>query len=147
MSLYTLKPTLDLETFRTLRATTDWGVPEVPVAQSAIDTSLYLATLWREGVAIGMIRIIGDGALNVYVQDLIVHPDHRGLGLGRDLMTAALQYLAQTCPPNISVGLMSAVGVDGFYEQLGFRARPNATEGAGFQASLAELSSKGAGND
>jgi ribosomal protein S18 acetylase RimI-like enzyme len=147
MSLTILKPTLDLETFRTLRATTDWGVPEAAVAQSAINSSFYLATLWREDVAIGMIRILGDGALNVYVQDLIVHPDHRGLGLGRDLMTAALHHLAQTCPPDISVGLMSAAGIDGFYEQLGFRARPNATEGAGFQASLAELLSKGAGND
>ena len=130
---------VSVETFQSLRAGTGWGVPEAEACRTAIDNSLLSLTAYAGTAPVGMVRVVGDGVLNAYVQDLIVEEDCRGKGVGRHLMDAALANLAESCPSSLSIGLVSAHGMDGFYEALGFRSRPNDVEGAGFQSQLGEL--------
>ena len=139
MTSVTLTNTLNIQTYRALRGTTGWGMPDDDHITTALSGSFHVATAWQEGTAIGMVRIISDGALNAYVADLVVAPAQRGEGIGARLLLHIIRRLAKSLPSKTTIGLMSAHGVDDFYTKLGFRARPNAREGAGFQASLGTL--------
>lgn len=69
---------------------------------------------------VGMGRAISDGASDAYIQDVMVRPDHRGLGIG----SAIVAFLRERCLGEgvAWVGLIAAPGTQGFYERLGFRA-------------------------
>ena len=130
---------LSVDDFIALRSTTGWGVPDRAVSQAALDASLVCLTARLDGGAVGMIRAVGDGYLNAYLQDLVVHPSLRRHGVGRALIDRVCRALACTAPPYLTVGLMAARDMDPFYVDCGFRARPNADQGAGFQAALQNI--------
>lgn len=67
---------------------------------------------------------MGDGGIYFYVQDVIVHPDHQGKGVGRSIMNAIMHYLRSMAEEGSYIGLMAAKNVEGFYELYGFRRRP-----------------------
>lgn len=93
-------------------------------ARIALANSLYSVVAERGGHAVGMARIIGDGALFFYVQDVAVHPDAQGQGIGEQLMQRLMGWLDRNAPARACVGLFSALGKAPFYERHGFGAAP-----------------------
>lgn len=90
---------------------------------------LYWAQLAeRDGVAMGMIIHFPEysthsGRVGVYVQDLYVSPEARGLGVGRWLLQAAIAA-QEGGAEFVSLGVSPDNAVaQGFYRTLGFRAR------------------------
>ena len=80
--------------------------------------SLRVATARVDGFLVGLARTVGDGATIVYLQDVLVHPAHRRVGIGRRLVEAALADAA-------TVRQQVLITDDGpaqraFYESLGF---------------------------
>jgi len=75
--------------------------------------------------AIGMGRIIADGASDGYIQDLIVFPEYRAHGIGgRIAHTLRLLGLAH----GLSwIGLIAAPGKEQFYTRAGFTKMKNMT--------------------
>lgn len=132
----------DLANFKRLRAETEWGVPNDRVIKLALENSLFGAVAINGLQTIGMIRIIGDGGLNLYIQDVIVAQSFRGNGIGRNLVQAAIQWMQKTIDPSVSVGLMAATGQSEFYEAFGFIGRPGPGFGPGMQAKLSDLRPK-----
>ena len=86
-----------------------------------------------------MCRLVGDGVFNVYIQDVIVKPSHRGKGLGQNMLTTLITHMKNRLPTTCTVGLMAAYGQDGFYTRFGFTPRPHSKAGAGMTASLEDL--------
>ncbi|GER89902.1 hypothetical protein KDW_40640 [Dictyobacter vulcani] len=80
---------------------------------------------------IGCGRVIGDGGLCFYVQDIIVLPGYQGQGLGRRIMEKIMDYLRENAHPGGFVGLMAAKGAAGFYLKYGFLERPTPDYGPG----------------
>lgn len=58
----------------------------------------------------GVLRILGDGLLYLFIADVFVHPDFAGLGLGRRLMEAALRYIEAHAHPFATVTLVPMAG-------------------------------------
>ncbi|MGO8683820.1 MAG: GNAT family N-acetyltransferase [Thermoleophilia bacterium] len=85
--------------------------------------SLYGVTVTHEGETVACARVIGDGGIYFYVQDVIVKPAWQGHGVGQLLMDALLRYLRRTVPDGAFVGLMAAAGESQFYERFGFVRR------------------------
>lgn len=81
---YTTAPSV--EDFADLRAQVGWGETDLSLAQISLDNSLLHLTAYQDERLIGMVRVIGDGALFFYIQDLIIVPDMQGTGLGKMLM-------------------------------------------------------------
>ena len=125
--------------FVTLRRDTSWGAINLDQATAALKGSLCGVTLRMQHQTIGMVRVVGDGVLNLYLQDVIVSNIHRGQGHGRALLDAIIRYLQTQYPPTTSVGLMAAYGQDGFYARFGFTARPTENFGPGMQTQLSDL--------
>jgi len=117
--------------YERLRQSVGWGAHEPLVAKEALPRSLYGACAYRNGELVGMVRVIGDGGLAYYIQDLVVLPEMQGQGIGTALMNRVMAYLAEHAGPGVVVGLMAAAGKESFYARYGFLARPAGRYGAG----------------
>lgn len=88
------------------------------IAQSAYVVSARDA----DGSLIGLARTISDDATICYVQDVLVHPDHQGAGVGRALLTEIAERYSHVRQTVLVTD--DEPGQRAFYEAMGF------TEGA-----------------
>ncbi len=115
--------------YQRLRGSTGWSSVTDDCYAAGADRALFSVCAVCEGEVVGCGRVVGDGGLYFYVQDVIVLPRHRHRGIGRAIMTAVIDYLRARARPGAFVGLMAAEGYAGFYERCGFRRRPNDAPG------------------
>ena len=94
-------------------------------ARVALSNSMFSVVAWSDAGVIGTARIIGDGALFFYIQDVIVHPNVQGSGVGGKLMDELMIWLRGSAPQGATVGLFAAEGKGPFYEKYGFKSRPD----------------------
>ena len=72
----------------------------------------------RSGRAVGMGRAISDGVSDAYIQDLVVLPEYRGLGIGGAILRS---ILAACREHGIGwIALIAEGGTGDFYRGLGF---------------------------
>jgi ribosomal protein S18 acetylase RimI-like enzyme len=69
-----------------------------------------------QGEVAAFVRAITDGAMSMYVADIIVKPDHRHQGVA-----SALIYACHLLYPEVRLDLLSEESAKGFYSRLGFR--------------------------
>lgn len=122
-------PTADA--FLALRNACGWGTLTLDTATRALAASILHVTAHENGQLVAMGRVVGDGVLYVYLQDIIVAPSHRGQGLGRAMVDRLLADLSPLVTAGTTIGLMSAKGVEGLYAEFGFTPRPTGTLGPG----------------
>lgn len=119
------------EDFVRLRAACGWGEIALDIAERSLSAGLFNVTVRQGDRLAGIGRVVGDGVLYFYVQDVIVHPEFRGRGVGRMIVEALLDEVLRCAPYGATIGLMSAHGKEGFYEKFGFTRRPTDRLGAG----------------
>ena len=115
--------------YKMLREAVDWWDIDLYATVVALKSSLYSVVSVEENVVIGCGRICGDGGLYYYIQDLIVHPDFQKQGIGKQLMQALMDYLNSHTRPGAYIALMSAEGMEKYYEEFGFKARKASAPG------------------
>ncbi len=120
-----------VEQYQALRRAVGWGEVDVCAAEISLRNSLYGVCLLKQGEVIGCGRVVGDGALCLYVQDIIVLPAYQGQRLGRRIMEKVMAYLRANAHRGGFVGLMAARGAAGFYRKYGFIERPTQDYGPG----------------
>lgn len=126
---------LTLEEFTKLRSSV--GLNKLPneQIQKAIDKSLYILCARDKitGKAIGMGRLVGDGAYVYYLQNINIMPEYQHNNIGTAIINKLIEYIKNDKLPNTSVMvlLMSSSGCETFYKRFGFRSRPNEKEGSG----------------
>ncbi|REL27826.1 GNAT family N-acetyltransferase [Thalassotalea euphylliae] len=120
-----------LEDFIALRTKVGWGNTDPLLAQMSLDNSLYHLSAYQNNQLIGMVRLVGDGALFFYIQDLVVAPVFQQTGVGKALMTKLEQHLAKVAKYGATIGLFSAQGKEAFYHQYGYVERTGEPLGLG----------------
>ncbi len=118
-----------VQEYQRLRRAVGWGDMTDEGVAAGLPNALFSVVLELDGEAVGCGRIVGDGGLYFYLQDVIVLPEHQGRGKGAAIMDAVMGYLERTCRPGAFVGLMAAVGAETFYERYGFRRRSDRQPG------------------
>ena len=111
--------------FIRLRVECGWGQIEASAAQEALSSSLIHITCYFKDELVGMGRVIGDGALNFYLQDIIVRPAFQGHCIGKTLVSMLLDETKKRAGKGATIGLMSARGKENFYSDFGFQVRPS----------------------
>jgi GNAT superfamily N-acetyltransferase len=119
------------EDYNRLRASVGWKTHNLAVVTAALPNSLYGVCAYIGEDLVGMARVIGDGGLAFYIQDVVVLPEYQGQGVGTQLMNAVMGYIRAHAVENSVVGLMSALGKEAFYTRYGFKTRPSQHLGAG----------------
>ena len=59
--------------------------------KSAIQNSTYVVTAWVGDELVGLARCLSDDVHIAYLQDILVHPNHQGLGIGKGLMSVVFK--------------------------------------------------------
>lgn len=85
----------------------------------AVDHSTYVVTARDpEGRLIGLARCLSDDVSILYVQDVLVHPDHQGRGIGRFMVMVILERFRHVRHKVLLTDDEPRQSV--FYESLGF---------------------------
>ena len=124
---------LTAKDFSIIRRLMGWSEKPEAQIEKALTNGLYSVVALDGENIIGMGRLVGDGALYWYVQDVVVLTEYQGKGIGKQIMKQLINYITSNSLPNtaITIGLMAAKGKEGFYKKLGFRSRPNEQEDPG----------------
>jgi predicted N-acetyltransferase YhbS len=88
----------------------DWGAD--------VDLSRGVTFIARQGVIVGAVRLLEVAPQTVIVEDVVVHKDHRGNGIGAQLMRAAMNSRGGT------LYLCCHDDVIAFYERFEFAPQP-----------------------
>jgi ribosomal protein S18 acetylase RimI-like enzyme len=111
--------------YQNLRKAVGWYSAGDEPTSRGLQNSLYSVCAFDEERIVGCGRIIGDAGIYYYIQDIIVHPDYQGRGIGRMIMDSIMAFLRENAQENCFIGLMAAKGVIGFHEKYGFTVRPS----------------------
>ena len=124
---------LDLDTYLNLRKAVNWKVLNTKQAETALNNSIYKVCAYDGDTPVGMGRIVGDGAVIAYIQDLVVIPEYQKQGVGRMIIEKLIAYVKENNPEGneIMLCLMCAKGRENFYLKHGFTARPTDNLGPG----------------
>lgn len=116
---------LSVSDYQTLRNSTEWESFSDNTVEKALEKDLFSICVFDHEVPIGMGRVIGDGAIYFYVQDVIVLPKYQGIGVGNLIMNHIEEYLIQNTNKNSFIGLIAADGAKEFYYKYGYKERPD----------------------
>lgn len=124
---------LDVSTYLKLREMVGWKQLTEKQAETAIKNSILTLIAYDKDEPVGMGRIVGDGAVICYIQDLIVIPKYQSRGVGKLIMESLIDYVKEIKMPDteIMLDLMCAMGREQFYKKYGFIARPTKNLGPG----------------
>ncbi len=111
--------------YRSLISAVGWAAwINFAAADAALARSLYHVVALHEEAVIGMARVVGDGAMFFYIQDVVVTPAYQGRGVGTLLLERVMGYLKDAAPEKAFIGLFAAEGKHPYYERFGFAVKP-----------------------
>lgn len=124
---------LDVDTYLELRKSVNWKKITKLQAEKALSASLFTVCAYEDGKPVGMGRIVGDGVIIDYVQDLVVRPDFQLGGVGGKILERLISFVKDTKMDGteIMLCLMCAKGREEFYKKYDFIARPTKALGPG----------------
>ena len=67
-----------------------WGAPK-PDYQRTLDRSFTWVVARDQGKIVGFVNVAWDGGAHFFLLDTTVHPDYSGQGIGRDLVSRAIE--------------------------------------------------------
>ena len=110
-----------LEEYRKLCEAVGWGqFVNFEAAPIALLNSVYSVVAVHQEEIVGMGRIVGDGGIFYYIQDVVVLPTFQGQGIGHALMEQLVNYVGKNGPEKAFLGLFAAEGKEAFYKRYGF---------------------------
>lgn len=113
---------LTAEDFIHLKVATGFMNRPVEQVEKALANGLFNVVAMHKGQVIGMGRLVGDGAMYWYLQEIIVLPEYQGMGIGKSIVKRLLEHIEENIIPGtgVEVGLTAVKGKEPFYEKLGF---------------------------
>lgn len=100
-----------------LRQAVGWNRME-DCCRSSLMTSYYHIAVYENDALIAYIDCVSNGVTDAYIQDLLVHPDFQGNGIGTELMNRMIVFLKSRRIFMISV--IFEESLRSFYKRFGF---------------------------
>ena len=105
---------------RALYAAVGWTAytEDLPALERGFQNSLLVLAAYEDSKLIGLIRVVGDGATVVFVQDLLVAPQKQRQGVGTALLKAVLDRYSDVRQHLLTTD--NTPKTVAFYKSLGF---------------------------
>ena len=120
----------DAGMFIELYRTTGWdkeGKKSEELLHGALRNSWYVVAAYAAGRLVGCGRIVSDGHMHAYVNEMIVLPAFQGRGIGKEILG---RLTAKALGAGITdIQLFAAEGKKEFYLKNGFEERPAGAPG------------------
>lgn len=108
------------EEYKALCAAVDWAdYMNLEVAEDSLQQSVFAVVAQLGEEIVGMGRIVGDGKIYFYIQDIAVAPEHQGKGVGSMIMDEITEFLKENAPEKAFIGLFASQGRETFYRRYG----------------------------
>lgn len=109
------KSLLDLESIHGFLQRSYWAnTRPLEVTAKAVENSHCYGAYDQDNRQIGFARVISDGATMFYLADVFIHEDHRGLGIGKALVSQIIgDYPGMT-------GILATKDAHTLYEKFGY---------------------------
>ena len=91
---------------------------DIPALEHGYKNSLYILAAYENDQLIGIIRVVGDGATVILIQDIIVCPERQRRGIGTALLKAVLDRYSAV--RQIQLTTDNTPETVAFYKSLGF---------------------------
>lgn len=91
---------------------------DMPALERGYKNSLYILAAYENDQLIGIIRVVGDGATVILIQDIIVCPEMQRQGIGTALLKAVLDRYSAV--RQIQLTTDNTPETVAFYKSLGF---------------------------
>ena len=113
---------LQAEDFVRLRIETGFAGIPVEHARKALRNGLVNVSALYRGELVGMGRLVGDGAMYWYLQEIIVLPRFQQKGIWTMIVGHLVDYakVHSVTGKFTTIGGVSAKGKEAFYEKMGF---------------------------
>lgn len=85
-----------------------------------IGNSLMVISAWDNDKLVGLIRVVGDGLVILYIQDILILNDYKRMGIGSELMRRILGEFKEVRQKVLLTD--ESVESRKFYESLGFKS-------------------------
>lgn len=123
----------NVDIYLALRKQVGWIELGREQAKKALENSLKIIMIFEDDVPVAMGRIVGDGAVICYIQDLIVIPEYQSRHIGSQMIELLIDYVKSITfkGHKMMLCLMCAKGREQFYEKHNFIARPTNELGPG----------------
>ena len=105
--------------YNALRKAVGWNLIEDEMAQVGLDHTWFLLVGKDGDRTVSCLRVLGDGGYCMLIDDVMVHPDYQGQGIGTQLMQRMLARLEQQGVYMVSV-IYGEEALRPFYEKFGF---------------------------
>jgi GNAT superfamily N-acetyltransferase len=111
---------LDLDAIHAFLVRSYWspGIPREIVARAAGHSLCFGVYLRASGAQVGFARVVTDHATFAYLCDVYVLEEHRGHGLGKAMMSAAMAHPSLAGARRVMLATRDAHGL---YRQSGFK--------------------------
>ena len=121
MSDYQLVPgTPSVDDYRRLRKVSGLSEKTQASAEAGLPNTWFAVTIQQQGHAVGMGRVMGDGGTAFQIVDIAVEPAHQGKGLGKQIVSALVDYLRAHAPASAYVSLIADGDARHLYAKYGF---------------------------
>ncbi len=87
--------------------------------RKGFDNSMLSLAAYEEDQLLGIIRVVGDGHTIVFIQDILVFPEHQRKGIGTALLQAILDRYSHV--RQIELATDNTPKTIAFYKSMGFR--------------------------
>lgn len=114
---------LSANDFIRLKIATGFRNRPIDQVEKALENDLLDVVAIVNNEVVGMGRLVGDGVMYWYLQEIIVLPEYQGKGIGTGIVNYLLEYIKKHTEDETftSVGLTAAEGKTSFYERFGFQ--------------------------
>lgn len=121
------------EEFNSLYIAVGWGSLEKNIIETALKSTIYSVCVYDNKKLIGYGRIIGDKAMFLYIQDIMVLPEYQNKNIGTNIMNKIINKInvLKQLNPNIRTYIGPSKGIENFYRKFGFITRKEADLGEG----------------
>lgn len=109
--------------FLELRQACELGRLNAGAVAKGLSGSLHCVTVKSGARLVAMGRIVGDGGMAVTLVDLMVAPDMRGQGVGREVMERLVAWCRNELPRSCQVTAIPVPGSFSLYKHVGFEIR------------------------